>query len=463
MAGPTFAIDSQISLDRPGGTETALLSLLGSIGRIRTPDRFLLIGAKRHGKKLKPMAGPNQEVTIWPWPHSWYVPPPDAEWSREWKMMKSVLGPFGDFLPALYGLYDHNKPLGSRTRVLYRNLGPLRTMVPPLYRIFSGIRNALSGKATAKLSDARLEPYDVSAIHFPSPHHFPTNLPFIYEPWGLPHHHEPEAFSPGERAWMEEVFREGCRRASLVVTATRWVKEDIVERYSISRSKIAVIPRVPWDSFEKVHGEFGEIYPDLPRGFALFPAATWPTKNHRRLLRVLARLRDRHGIRLPVVCTGILEEKQWPKIRSDLDLLGLGNQVRFLGAVPRAHLAWLFRSARFLLFPSLFEGLGLPVLEAFHYGLPIVASNATCIPEVAGDAAIFFDPHDEKSMERTLLEVVRNPSLLDRLPGAGRERLNSSFPDSDKISGMFLACYRKAGAVPLTEKDRAYLREMIEE
>src|SRR6185436_5590875 len=95
-------------------------------------------------------------------------------------------------------------------------------------------------------TDAFLRSLGVDIVHFDYPIRFGTSLPFLYEPWDLQHLHHPEFFSPGERRWRDQMYREGCEQACLIVTATRWTKQDLVEQYGIEPRKIAVIPRGPW-------------------------------------------------------------------------------------------------------------------------------------------------------------------------------------------------------------------------
>lgn len=424
MKRTTFAIDSQISPDTAGGTETALLSLVSAIGRSQTRERFLLLGLRSEGHKLKTYMGPNQELKIWPGQYRWHpAAGSDAPGPRARKWMKR-LGPFGRaVLPARSlwrRLFPADKPLGAR-RVAQ-------------------------------------ELYGVSAVHFPYPLHFDTSVPFVYEPWGLPHHHIPEMFGADEAAWMDGLFRRGCERAAVVVTATRWVKHDIAERYKIDPKKIAVIPRLP----EDMCGGTMELeyVPDLPHRFAFFPAMTWPSKNHLGLIEAVARLKRRHDARLDVVCTGRIHQPHWPKIQAALKTAGVEEQFHFLGTVPIARVHALYRQAAFLIFPSLFEGLGLPVLEAFQHGLPVVAAKSACVPEVAGDAAILFDPHDADDFDGALLKAMREPQSLAAQREKAKRRLSEGFFAGPELARRFIACYRKAAGEKLSEDDQALWREL---
>ena len=95
----------------------------------------------------------------------------------------------------------------------------------------------------------------------------------------------------------------------------------------------------------------------------------------------------------------------------------------FTGYVSNACVSRLYREADAFIFPSLSEGFGLPVLEAFHYGTPLLCSNATSLPEVAGDAALYFDPHDAGAIADAIVRFYADPKLGPRLAEAGRRRL----------------------------------------
>lgn len=459
----TVAIDSQISAKASGGTETALLSLLLALGTSKIRDRFVLLGLKGYDQELVPFMGANMEKFVWPASYRWYDPAAEkiVGMKPRWQKLQAALGAFGGIVPQVYRYYAHSTPLTPKVQRLARRAGPLRFMVAPAYRLYRGVRDEAARPMVAARADNILKSKGVEVVHFPYPLHFQTSLPFVYEPWGLPHHHQPECFRPGEVAWMDELFGKGCRQASMVVTATRWVKQDIVSKYGIAPERIAVIPRMPRFDHAERFMDKAEALAGLPASFALFPSATWTTKNHVRLIRAIAQLRDRHGVALTLVCTGRTNTPEFKQIKQEIALHKLENQVTFLGVVPVERLNTLYKSAQFLVHPSIFEGLGLPLLEAFHNGLPVLASTAACIPETVGDAALLFDPFDEADITRALLQAVQNPAMLDDLRIKGTQRIEHGFPTPDKIARMFYTVYRHAAKAPLNLEQKALLSEML--
>ena len=424
----TVAINAQIDPAHAGGVESALQALVKHLRSADDEEQYLLLGTERHADALRPLAGSNQQVLAWPFPQ-----------------------------PAKF------RRLTPRWRRLHDRAGTLGPAVDAAHWGWWHARRATSRRPTAAQSDRLLRGRGVEVVHFPFPTRFPTQLPYVYEPWDLQHRHHPEFFTADERRWRDATYRAGCKGAALIVTATRWTKDDLVRQYQLDPRKIAVIPRGPWLATPQPSLEEAQRTLDpygLHERFALYPAMSFPHKNHVRLFEALALLRDRDGIALPLVCTGRRYEPYWPEILRALDRFGLRGQVHLLGPVPAPALAALYRRATLLVFPSLFEGLGLPVLEAFSYGLPVAASDATCLPEVAGDAALLFDGRDSASIAAAIRRMLSEPELLATL----RERAPAVLArfSWQRAAATFVASYRHAAGRPLDAHQATLLAEATE-
>jgi glycosyltransferase involved in cell wall biosynthesis len=426
----TVAINAQLDPERAGGVESALHALVAHLSAEAHDERFVLLATARFHQALARLAGDSYDVLTWPYPQK---PPstvrrPTQRWQR-WQSQAGALG-FG---------------------VDAAHAGVWR------------LRRLLAARPDAAKADALLRARGASVVHFAYPTRFPTTVPFLYEPWDLQHRHLPAFFEPAEWQARDTMYREGCEQAALVVAATHWTKRDIVEQYGIRPEKVAVIPRGPAGvptrpSPEAIARLRREL--QLPDRFAFFPAMSFPHKNHERLFEALAILRDRHAITLPLICTGRAYEPHWPKILAAVERLGLAGQVRLLGPVSDDTLAGLFGAASFLVFPSLFEGLGLPVLEALQHGLPALASDATCLPEVGGDAATYFDGTVIESIVDALLLAERQPELLRKR--AERSAAVLTRFDWSKAAATFVACYRAVAGAPLSPGQRALYDEAVE-
>jgi len=155
--------------------------------------------------------------------------------------------------------------------------------------------------------------------------------------------------------------------------------------------------------------------------FALYPAQTWPHKNHATLIDALV-LAQRQGVTIQLICTGKITEHHSTLVRQ-IKAAGLEEQIRFLGFTDEATLLSLYKRARLLVFPSLFEGWGLPITEAMLLGVPVVASSATCLPEQIGDAGLSFDPENAGSLSTALTQAWNSAALREDLIRRGRARV----------------------------------------
>jgi glycosyltransferase involved in cell wall biosynthesis len=270
--------------------------------------------------------------------------------------------------------------------------------------------------------------------------------------------HLPGFFSDEERSERDRLYQGHCRAATFVVMMTQWAKEDLCERMNLPASKVAVVPLPPFvrllpDIDASTLERFGSAH-HLPTEFALFPAQTWPHKNHLMLLEALALLRDETGVAVPLVCCGTITRSS-TEIEQAVERLGLQDQVRFLGWVDNQTLHYLYRSARCLLFPSRFEGWGMPITEAFEMELPVACSDAPWLPELVRDAAVLFDPMQPASIAHAIGVVWANEEVRANLIAEGVRRAGAlSWTD---IASTFASLYRAAASAPLSPKDRELL------
>jgi glycosyltransferase involved in cell wall biosynthesis len=318
----------------------------------------------------------------------------------------------------------------------------------------------LVGKRTVSIprSPGLAEAAGANVMHFTTQRAFTTPLPSIYQPWDLQYLHYPEFFTRRQRLVRSKWDREFCQRAAKVVVASDFGRREVVNRLGVEQEKIAVVPVGPGAAsyarptnleIEATRQELG-----LPHSFALYPAQTWPHKNHLRLLEAVAFLRDR-GLPIPLVCCGHKNAFYAQVARRAMDLR-LTDLVSFHGFVEPIQLRSLFALARAVVFPSLFEGGGMPVLEAFMAEVPLACSNVTCLPEQVGDAAVTFDPRDAGAIASSLELVWTEERLRDVLVKRGRERLKRH--EWNQIARIFRAHYRQLGRVPLTLADLDLLR-----
>ena len=348
--------------------------------------------------------------------------------------------------------------LGGPCRALHPRRGRLSRRSRAISR---GLMERLPGiglSFAVRPSDGTIERAGADVVHFPFQDAFTTDVPSIYQPHDLQHLHLPELFSPWVRARRERVYRTHSGRAAMVVAMTSWGKRDFVTSYDLPPEKVAVVPggSVLREYPSPTDRDLGELRSrlSLSESFLLYPAQTWPHKNHERLLEALASIRDEHGVGVTLVCPG-KQTGDYRRIQNLIGRLGLESLTRFPGFVTPLELRGLYELATGLVFPSRFEGWGLPVCEAFDAGLPVASSTATGLPDVVGDAGLLFDPEDTGAMADAMLRIWTDDELRRSL--AERARRRSELFSWDRTARLFRAHYRRIGQRSLSEEDRILL------
>ena len=341
--------------------------------------------------------------------------------------------------------------LPSRRRYANRRARAIGRAVAERIPVF-GLRHAV------RPSDGTVERAGVDVMHFPIQDAFTTDAPSIYQPHDLQHLHFSELFSRWKQERRERIYREHCERAEMVVAMTSWGKRDLIQHYGLPEEKVRVVPwgSVLWEYPEPSAADLDALRSrlELPGEFLLYPAQTWPHKNHIGLLEALALIRDREGVTIPLVCPG-KKNRHFARIDARTRELGLEAGTWFPGFVSTLELRGLYELATALVFPSRFEGWGLPVCEAFSAGLPVASSSATSLPDLVGDAGLLFDPTEPDQIADTVLRLWRDPVLRQTLTEQGRERgAQFSF---DHTARLFRAHYRRLGGRSLSEEDRILL------
>jgi glycosyltransferase involved in cell wall biosynthesis len=302
-----------------------------------------------------------------------------------------------------------------------------RALPPPA--LAARVRGRLGRRAEP--GDERLPPTKGAAeaagadvMHFPTQQGFRTTIPSLYHPWDLQHLHFPDFFTPTEWSERDALYRALCRQARVVVTPTRAVAEDLTANFDVPMRKVAVVPPAsPLAAYaEPTEGDLARIRAayELPETFVFYPAQTWPHKNHLALVEALSLL-AREGTRIPVVCAGWLNDFH-PTIEERVREAGLSREIRFVGQLSGPEVAAVSRLATALVFPSLFEGFGLPVLEAFSTGLPVVCSDIPPFREITAGAAATFDPTRPAELALELRRVWLDEGLRRELADRGHAR-----------------------------------------
>jgi glycosyltransferase involved in cell wall biosynthesis len=225
--------------------------------------------------------------------------------------------------------------------------------------------------------------------------------------------------------------------AEHTITISEYTKRTIVDKYKINPKKISAI-HLGYDEalFKK---NPAKLTYSLPQKYFFYPAASWPHKNHLRLLEAFAKVVESYPD-FHLVLSGI-KMQQDSAIQDKIKALKLDDRVHSLGFVPKEQFPMIYKNAYSLVFPSLFEGFGIPLLEAMASSCPIIASSATSIPEVAADAALYFDPLKPQDMAEKMVDLIAHRQLRDQLIKKGLVRIKQF--SEKKMALETLEVYRK--------------------
>jgi glycosyltransferase involved in cell wall biosynthesis len=343
-------------------------------------------------------------------------------------------------------------PPGFGKARLRRAYDAISARVPAFGRLVKAAASPLARlKMPIPMSDGFVESLGVDLVHFTTPQAFRTELPSIYHPLDLLHRHHPDQFGALHASYREEMYRAFCEEAAIVAVMTQWGRADLIAAFGLAPSRVAAVPLAPVAGLVSTGPSRADL--DLPDRYLLYPAQTWPHKNHIRLIEAMASLREQGSV-VSLVCTG-RQTEHMPAIQKRIDELRIGEQVRFTGYVSQSDLDAIYRSATALVFPSRFEGWGLPVVEAFAFDVPVACSNATCLPEVAGGAALLFNPDSTEEIAAAITRIWTDDGLRSTLRERGRRRVGEL--SWERTARIYRALYRRVAGRALTDEDRALL------
>jgi glycosyltransferase involved in cell wall biosynthesis len=239
--------------------------------------------------------------------------------------------------------------------------------------------------------------------------------------------------------------RDALKESAVTITVSEHSKQDLLTYFDVDPDKIVVtyqpIALEPLEATEEEVSFILKRYGLEYQNYLLFVGAIEPKKNVGRLLDAYATL----DTDMPLVIVGKkgwLWEDELGKTAYLFDSKESQKRVKLLEYISSDHLRYLYSGAYCLVFPSLYEGFGLPPVEAMHFGCPVVTSNVASLPEVCGNAALYVDPYDVRDIKQKLEELLSDPKLRDRLSKAGRQNAKSF--NMENYVGRLYKAYRKA-------------------
>ncbi len=271
----------------------------------------------------------------------------------------------------------------------------------------------------------------------------PLKIPGIVTIPDIQHEFYPDFFSHEELTARKGYILPSCEEATKIITISEFSKNSFNQKMGIDPEKIEVIYLATSDDFNQPSGDIKniKIKYNLPDNYFLYPANAWPHKNHQNLIIAFNLYRKTYDDSVHLVLTGS-NLKNNPVIDDLVSLVRLNDSIHILGYVDSKDMPGLYMGAKALIFPSLFEGFGIPLLEAMATGCPIIASNSTSIPEVGGDAAYYFDPKKPQNICDAMHRIIHDNQLRETLIKKGKDRI--SHFSYDKVARMHLHLFNSA-------------------
>jgi glycosyltransferase involved in cell wall biosynthesis len=232
----------------------------------------------------------------------------------------------------------------------------------------------------------------------------------------------PEAHFGLRAQGMKLLVPAAARRSQRIIVDAASTRDDICQRIGIARSKIDVVPlaaEVPLSAAATPEAELREWLQLGLREVALSPGAKRPHKNLAAVLKALALMPS--GSRPLLVVPGYITPYE-QELRELAAALGVSDDLRFVGYLSSEEMEGLYRLSSLVVVPSKYEGFGLPVLEAMVRGVPVVTSDRSSLPEVAGGAALLVSPDDPRAIADAIRQILDDPAVADRLRSAGLQR-----------------------------------------
>ena len=333
------------------------------------------------------------------------------------------------------------KSVGSRLR---RRL-PAR-LASVMTRIFRRLNTA--SKSAGRRMLLRDLGADLLFCPFTAPTYAEPGIPTVCTIHDLQFDAYPEFFSPEDAAHRRQMFADACRRASSLAAVSDYTRNAAIAVGKIDGSRIHTIHHrmaMRISPSLRDQGNLLQRFALSPRKYFLYPANFWKHKNHEMLLTAFG-IASRSGLAadMKLVCTGEPGARlDW--LQRAAVTMSLDDRVVFPGFLPTAELATLLANCAGVVFPSLYEGFGLPVLEAMAAGVPVACANTTALPEVVADAAMLFDPRIPSEIAHAMT-ALNEEALRARLIQAGHRRA-AQFSDARRMAGEYWQLFQDASGI----------------
>lgn len=297
-----------------------------------------------------------------------------------------------------------------------------------IWRIFFNIFNRTMSSCSYP---SILKRERVSLLFCPmtAPTFYEDGIPTVCTIHDLQHVVYPYFFSPEELAYRNDFYDKLKLSADFIICVSSFTRETVINKLNIPSERVKTIHNCVYNRFNLPNNETVlsvlSRYGVKDKTYCFYPANFWPHKNHKMLLTAFNMLlRKNPELRIELVLTGSRTDENKSVIIDDaIKQMKLSDKVHLLGYLSDEELAAIWIGASFLVFPSLYEGFGIPLLEAMFFVKPIICSNVTSLPEVGGEAAIYFDPRRPDEIVKAMESVINDKELYKALVLKGKEQL----------------------------------------
>ncbi len=323
-------------------------------------------------------------------------------------------GANGGVKPLVFSfLGEIGRTKGRRLRLVFLAASELEPELRPLLREGDGV---WADEVQAPRFDVLYAPFGRSSA-------MRAGVPTVSLIVDLLHRDLPEALPIEEVNYRHEWFTQVAAEAAFFQCISHYTAARLQAHYGVDPARCFVTHLPVQGRLQTVAAESGA--PPVAGGFFLYPANFWPHKNHERLLAAYRNYCDSAGAAAwRLVLTGHPDARM-ASLQARAEVLGLVDRVCFAGHLDEARFAAAWRAAGALVYPSLHEGFGIPLLEAMAFGRPILAANTTSLPEVGGDACLYVDPRDEMALAAALGRIAGEAELRRALVTRGGRRLKT--------------------------------------
>jgi len=290
----------------------------------------------------------------------------------------------------------------------------------------------------------------VDLMHFPH-----WNVPYFYsDPYivtihdlTMYHFPRPAATTLGPlKFWLKDrahriLLKRVVKKAQHIITTSEFTKQDVHQTLGVPMDKMTTTYQAPFRTSDVrlQTSDFDLGVYGITKPYAMYVGAAYPHKNLEGLLKAWEIFEEKDGGKHELVLVG-KENYFYKRLKTEVRRL---KSVTYLGFVPDDELAALYKNASLYVFPSLYEGFGLPPLEAMSHGVPVVSSNRSCLPEVLGEAALYFDPESEEQVAEVIEQGLEDDGVRAELKQKGREELRKY--SWEKLAKQTLDMYSKFG------------------